>query len=221
MVARAARRVAVERASDKGERAAGARERSANSHSRHMTAPAGASTGYRFVFTRTRGHVLEREKSELACCMQLAEVNIFGKDASSVLAPGTIATNPGGGIVSQRQSASQAIDQDIRTKWLDANFKASGRSILEIRLPSAQAVASYQLTTANDNTFRDPVAWSVEMQLANGSWAILDERAFEPPAERLEPYSPTAFVLARPTILPGCACKTSHIFGCPPRMPPI
>ena len=151
------------------------------------------SAAYRFTFFATRGASSEHEKSEL----QLAELNLYGADGRSVLGPGVKASNPSGRTVNLQQTASKCVDGIVATKWIDGGFQANGHtSVLELVLPSAQHVESYNLWTANDVVHRDPVSWLFEVRLPDGAWATLDaQEAVEPPVERLAAYRASAFAV--------------------------
>ena len=186
------------------------------------------STAYRFIFTGTRG-TDEQARSEI----QVGEVNLYDRDGRSILLPGTVAANPSGNVCTPQQSAAKAIDRHLETKWCDGAFKASGhQSTLELRLPSAQAVASYNLWTANDVVFRDPVSWSLEMRTEDGEWATIDEQDdLAPPMERFAgyrisgfPVSASSLVLAGSSMAPpdrGLPLPRPSIWLPPPPPPPV
>ena len=77
--------------------------------------------------------------------------------------------------------------------------------MLELNLPVAKPIASYNLWTANDVVHRDPVSWSLEQRLEDGAWETLDEQnAFPAPIERMTPYRLNGFnVVASRANLPG------------------
>lgn len=161
------------------------------------------SAAYRFIFTGTRG---ADQKAEL----QLAEVNLYDSGGNSILMPGTRASNPGGQVLNLHQIAVMAVDRQLETKWLDGGFRANGHSsVLQLELPFQQQVAAYNLWTANDVVQRDPVAWTFEMRLADGEWAIVDEQSMVPPTERLSPYQDAGFLVSPQRInLPGWVAPT-------------
>ena len=149
--------------------------------------PTPKSAGYRFIFTQTRGMGSVHDFPEI----QLAEIRLNDASGSSVLLPGTLATNSAGRTVYAQQDAAKAIDGHVETKWVDAKFRDNNhKSVLEITLPSAHAVSSYQLWTANDVVHRDPTSWFVQMRMANEEWLTIDRvDAADPPMARLAAYA--------------------------------
>ena len=176
------------------------------------------SAGYRFTFTSTSSLGGPHEKPEL----QLAEVEMRDEEGRSILEKGTIARNPDGGLISPQQTASHAIDQRLQTKWLDGNFKANGgRSVLELTLPTARSLASYNLYTANDVVQRDPTSWTLQIRTASDTWVVVDEQQIQAPADRLAAYSMTGFAVAeKHFVQPGWSGDSqplsSHSSSSPP-----
>ena len=161
--------------------------------------PVPASAGYRVTFTRIRGAGSIHRHPEV----QLSELNLFDADGISILSPNVVATNPAGGVVHPQQTAAKAVDGRVDTKWVDGKFEANGyASVLELKLPTARAAASYQFWSANDVVHRDPVSWTMEVRLSDGGWAKIDEREMvEVPMERHAPYSSDRFVLPEPNFV--------------------
>lgn len=155
------------------------------------------STAYRFTFTGSRG-TEDQAKPEI----QLSEIDLFENDGTSILRQGTIASNPAGSVVNLHQTAAKAIDKQLETKWLDGAFRANGhKSMLMLELPLAQRVASYNLWTANDVIHRDPVEWSLELRLPDGTWSVIDEQVdVAVPVERQTPYRSAGFPVASDTL---------------------
>jgi len=172
------------------------------------------SAAYRFRFTAARG-TEERAKPEL----QLAEVNLFDADDRTLLLSGTVASNPNGHVVNLHQTASKAVDRLVSTKWLDGAFESNGHvSILELHLPSVQAVASYNLWTANDVVWRDPASWSLDMRLSDGTWATIDAQDdVDAPVERLTAYREGGFPVSAQTLALAASGGTELS---PPPSPP-
>lgn len=149
------------------------------------------SLGYRFVFKRTRGTDSAHEHPEI----QLSEVNLYDEHGESILLPGTLAVNPAGSTTYSQQAAPRAIDGLVTTKWVDTKFQANDHhSVLELILPTPRSVSSYNFWTGNDVVHRDPSSWTLQVRLADGSWAAIDEKeGLSPPMERQMEYAPSGF----------------------------
>lgn len=180
-----------------------------------------ASCGFRLVVTRARSDDSPHEHPEI----QLAELDLFDQHGESILLPGSRAANPGGGIVNPQQVAARAIDRKVDTKWVDGNFKANDHySTLELTLPSALTLSTYQLWTANDVVHRDPVSWMLQIRMADGEWLTVDERRLvEPPLERHAPYASAGFPVHVPldstaatsTLTGWTSCGEAHSAASP------
>jgi hypothetical protein len=150
------------------------------------------SRSYRFVFTRARSTGSAHEHPEV----QISEANLCDSDGFTVL-EGATASNPGGGVVNKNQVSKAAIDGKLESKWVDGSFLSNAyHSVLELHLPKAARVVSYNLWTANDVVHRDPVDWTFEAQAENGDWVVLDERTnVQPPMDRLTAYGIAGFII--------------------------
>lgn len=150
---------------------------------------------YRFLFTRVRGSDGQQRVDGL----QLAEVKLFS--AHGELLPVTVALNPNGERPYRHQSAPAAVDGSLLTKWFDANLVTSEAgavtSVSKLVLalgPGANALASYQFFSANDNPRRDPVSWTLQLRMASAAeptstWQVIDAAdSIEAPLERRAPY---------------------------------
>lgn len=73
------------------------------------------------------------------------------------------------------ESSNKAFDGSLVTKWLC--FEKEG-AWLELRLIDAHisGVASYSLTSAQDEPSRDPADWQLEMRSEDGEWVTVDTR---------------------------------------------
>ena len=63
-------------------------------------------------------------------------------------------------------------------KWLELNTEATTHkyfAIVDIVFDDLIDITSYEFITANDNTKRDPRAWTFQSEYA-GVWTVLDER---------------------------------------------
>ena len=68
-----------------------------------------------------------------------------------------------GGLSPASEGPSQAIDGDDDTKWL--NFQ---RKPFIVECPKGVVIDQYTFVTANDETDRDPVRWTLSGKLLNG-----------------------------------------------------
>ncbi|QDU57238.1 PEP-CTERM sorting domain-containing protein [Aeoliella mucimassa] len=98
-------------------------------------------------------------------------------------------TGSGGGM----QEATEAIDQNIGTKYL--NFGKENSGFIVTPSKGSYAVSSFQITTANDIPARDPSSWELygtndEITSEDNSggleenWTLIDSGSLELPAER-------------------------------------
>ena len=72
------------------------------------------------------------------------------------------------------ETSDKAFDGRVVSKWLC--FEKDG-AWLELRLLDEEvSIASYSLTSANDEPCRDPADWRVEMRGEDGEWVIVDRR---------------------------------------------
>src|SRR5262249_15787199 len=111
--------------------------------------------------------------------VQIAEFQIFnGTTEVDPIGLGATATNPGGSnAANATEGALKAIDNDLTTKWLDANRSATVANPLVVDFQSPQQATSYRWATANDSaTTRDPIRWKVEGSLDGTTWVLLDDK---------------------------------------------
>jgi len=116
---------------------------------------------YRFAPTALRG-------GTSADAVQLAEFQMLFN--GNRLA-GATASNPGGGV-QPGQTAQQANDNSLSTKWYDGTKTTP----LVLDFGSPTLATAYRFATAEDMPTRDPVSWRVEGSLDNASWVVLDTR---------------------------------------------
>ena len=104
--------------------------------------------------------------------VQLSEVLLFAEVGAPPLVVSG-ASNPGGASPSN-QPASAVVDGDTSTKWFDASIATAGASTLVIELAAAAPLLEYEIFSANDNTKRDPTAWTLERRRADGAgWELM------------------------------------------------
>ena len=102
--------------------------------------------------------------------VQLAEFQML---INATRLAGATATNPGGSnSQSAGEGASKGTDNDLGSKWLDAN-----KQPLVLDFGTAVAATGYRIATANDAQERDPVSWRVEGSQNGTSWALVDEQS--------------------------------------------
>jgi YVTN family beta-propeller protein len=118
---------------------------------------------YRFRSTRLRD-------DGGADSIQLAELSLF-QGANRIHAYGV--TNPGGNN-SGNEAAGRADDANTNTKWRDLN-----RQPLIYDMGANVEIDFYTITTANDNTGRDPVRWLFEASEDGVNWVVLDDQTGE------------------------------------------
>lgn len=119
----------------------------------------------------------------VAAPVQLAEfqVQLAGGGTARVVS----ASNPGGKRAAWNETAAQAVDGSLDTKWLDDNVQP-----LVLDLGAPLALHAYRFATANDEVGRDPVSWEVAGSLDGSAWVTLDvQRSFATPKER-KTYTP-------------------------------
>jgi hypothetical protein len=83
---------------------------------------------------------------------------------------GATASNPGGSNP-EGEGPSQAIDNNVNTKWLDFNIQP-----LIIDFGQNTLVDSYTFATANDVNTRDPIGWDFSGSNNNSTWVELNSQ---------------------------------------------
>ncbi len=78
------------------------------------------------------------------------------------------------------EGIAKLFDGATSTKWLDF----SGTTWVQVSFASAQSIATYSLTSANDNPVRDPAAWTLSGSNDGTTWTALDLRSGEVFASR-------------------------------------
>jgi hypothetical protein len=102
--------------------------------------------------------------------VQLAEFQML---VNGTRLAGATATNPGGSnSPSAGEGAGKGNDNDLGSKWLDAN-----KQPLVLDFGTAVAATGYRIATANDAQERDPVSWRVEGSQNGTTWALVDEQS--------------------------------------------
>ena len=116
---------------------------------------------YRFTPTKLRNDTT-------ANSVQLSELSFYV--AGSRLVNATI-TNPGGNSP-VNEEPPLANDNNTQTKWLDLN-----KGALVYQFSAGILIDSYDFTTANDATERDPVRWVLEGSVDGANWILLDDQS--------------------------------------------
>ncbi len=78
------------------------------------------------------------------------------------------------------EGIAKLFDGATSTKWLDF----SGTTWVQVSFASAQSLATYSLTSANDNPVRDPAAWTLSGSNDGTTWVALERRSGEVFASR-------------------------------------
>ena len=121
------------------------------------------------------------------CCIQLAEVSLYGPSGAYIsLGSGTV-TNPEGNSPAGElpvhaydgETPSLVCPANCNHKWLDFNY---GDLVMDFG--SQVSVQSYDWMTANDAPNRDPTKWTLESSDDGAAWTVQDNAnavsAFEP-----------------------------------------
>ena len=123
-------------------------------------------TKCRFVFTRVRADLpstvsAESDQCTAGCCrcLQLSEIRLEN-GAGQRLTPTSVYS---AGSSPPAEGPDQSFDNATTTKWLDLGYAASSTtapsSVLE--LEANAKLKTYEIVTAADATYRDPVEWTV------------------------------------------------------------
>ncbi len=125
---------------------------------------------------------LDITKNDGQNMIQIADWNLYGftslvGDFTSdvVKVEGTASRN-------NREVIGNLSDSSSGTKYL----VDGGSATITYTLSKAQAMASYSLTSANDEPTRDPKAWTLQGSNDNAQWATLDTRSEITFADRYE-----------------------------------
>jgi autotransporter-associated beta strand protein len=98
---------------------------------------------------------------------QIGELEFF---SAGVEVPVIAGTNPGGNTgTSAAEVVGSLFDGNYRTKWLNHN----SRPVI-LDFGSVQSFDSYQLTTGNDDSGRDPLRWIIEVSANGTDWTLAD-----------------------------------------------
>ncbi len=116
-------------------------------------------------------------------------------------------TSPSGHGNGDGNAIANATDGKTGTKWCVEN---RGRPVVwQARLPQAQTVAGYTLTSADDVPTRDPQEWALQGSNDGKTWTTLDRRSLGRPFEERHQAKefalpkPAAFRFYRFTFAPG------------------
>jgi len=99
-----------------------------------------------------------------------AKVDVTDKAVLSVNAE-----NSGG--ASGGEGSKKVVDNDINTKFLINPYQSN--LYMQLSFASPQQVASYTLTSANDDARRDPKDWKLSGSMDGNTWIDLDVRTGE------------------------------------------
>ena len=136
---------------------------------------------YRFIFTRVANMAR-------ADALALGELELMSANGDILVGS---ARNPGG-LTSLQEGPHAAIDGNVATKFCDLNFFVTNVTILELRLPVADMLTGYRLSTAAD---APPVSWA--------RWPTRSDPPMEIPSE-----SSKSSRLQRPRCCsPGCSIR--------------
>jgi autotransporter-associated beta strand protein len=98
---------------------------------------------------------------------QIGELEFFN---AGVEVPVVAGTNPGGNTGNNAaEVVGSLFDGNYRTKWLNHN----NRPVI-LDFGSVQNFDSYQLTTGNDDSGRDPLRWIIEVSVDGTDWTLAD-----------------------------------------------
>ncbi|KAL3911503.1 MAG: hypothetical protein SGPRY_008670 [Prymnesium sp.] len=152
----------------------------------------------------------------------LQEVQLFSPSSSDPLPVAAISNPQGQSPPFQR--SSNLIDQDLtsaRSKWVDVSMRFSGFSTLVFSFPSPTPLRAYAFWTANDNPGRDPTAWQIHLQMAEGAWRLASEHAgFPAPLARHACYGELPFTFSPDPPPPPVAAEIYSISAPQERIAP-
>ncbi|NUZ12783.1 discoidin domain-containing protein [Pseudoalteromonas sp. McH1-7] len=124
--------------------------------------------------------------------MQLAEIELIGPEISGLdHAQVQGASYTARFSISDSESAAQAFDKNVETKWLDHNDwqgppTAEDPAWVQVSLPQAQAVNTLYITSANDAPERDPENFQLLASHDGEVWQLLNTWVGEPFESRFE-----------------------------------
>jgi hypothetical protein len=97
----------------------------------------------------------------------------------------------------RNETPPNAINNNIRQKWLSYNSKCS----LYITFQDTITMNEYSITTANDYPTRDPITWNLYSSDDNNNWILIDSKNnYQTPTERFKEVK--MFITAEKKILP-------------------
>ncbi len=141
---------------------------------RNFTAPA-------INFTNTKSYssywiVFPTVKdSPVANSMQISEIQLYpntGGTGTGIFAPGNPVVCTGwNSSVANGEIVSRVIDGNAGTKYL--NFGENNSGFWVVPSTGKSIATSFQITTANDSTDRDPAGWTIHGMDSNGIWTQL------------------------------------------------
>merc|ERR1711871_1002690 len=121
----------------------------------------------------------------------------MGNGGQTVDMSGATVTNPGGRSPGA-EGVSKVIDGLTSTKWLDFNKKG-----LLFSFSNSMQADAFRFTTANDDTTRDPVSWTVSSSMDGISYRVVAQQSdFATPTARRT--ATQWFALTPPPAPNGC-----------------
>lgn len=96
---------------------------------------------------------------------------------------GTISVNiENSGGVNANEGSPKLVDGDLTTKYLINPYATN--LYMQLTFKTAQRIAAYKLTSANDASGRDPKNWTISASNDGNTWVTLDTRVGETFATR-------------------------------------
>lgn len=96
---------------------------------------------------------------------------------------GTLSVNiENSGGINAGEGSSKLVDGDLTTKYLINPY--ANNLYMQITFRTAQRVAAYTLTSANDAATRDPKDWKIQASNDGNTWVDLDAKTGETFASR-------------------------------------
>lgn len=136
-------------------------------------------SSYWIVFPTTRDNVGNN-------LMQVAEIQLYtgsGGTGSPVFAPGNAVRCTGwNSSVANGEFVTRVIDGNPTTKYL--NFGENNSGFFVVPASGRSIVESFQLTTANDSSDRDPASWQLHGMGVDGIWSLIDSGTVSLPLTR-------------------------------------
>lgn len=151
------------------------------------------------------------DENQFGCYQILGDLNLRFKTTGTRV----LVTSPSGHAAGDRQGAAGtsytgiaapdssanddhslrgSIDGNPKTKW--CVDKAGTAVSWQVESPTAKALTTYTLTSADDVPARDPQEWSLEGSNDGDQWMLLDKQSFSQPFENR--HQAKTFTVAKP-----------------------